>query len=197
VFVVQLRAKPQRYLAVVGVLIVASIIIMSNFWQSDAASLISQRYLSSFKDASGRLEQNGILPATVIIERYAMMGEGLGFFTLGSGSWGGRQLWDFIATRGVSEDSWLRFIAETGLFGLAVYAWLYFSLMRRAIAKVRRSTSGSRRGLAWFALLWLLSIGMWSVTHDVLANSVGMSIGLGLCGSILLRQEDVGRGVQV
>lgn len=152
--------------------------------------LLLARYLSSFKDVFLRINENLVLPLFDIVHRYGVIGEGMGYFTLGAARFGGAVLYETVTTAGVAENSWLRLIAEMGLLAAALFAVMLLLLVVRAIriSSYRRVAASCQvRAVAVFFICWLVSISMWAITHDVFSNSTMMSIGFMLGGPAFLR----------
>lgn len=182
----RVRHRAGWSLLIPGLLISVGAVALYSFVPEELTELASRRYLSAFSDSLRRVEQNLLEPMVAITKQYGIVGEGLGYFTLGARNFGGALLYEFIPGVGIAENSWLRLIAEIGLIGAMLFGTTLVFLIGKA-ARSRKVVSGGityqTRAAAIFAICWLVSISAWGITHDVFSNSVGISIGLALCGS--------------
>jgi hypothetical protein len=62
----------------------------------------------------------------------------------------------------------------------------FSTVLARAFSVARSHTQGITAASATFHVLWMLSLILWSNTADVFANSVSISIGYALSGSLML-----------
>jgi hypothetical protein len=157
------------------------------------ARLVSLRVLSGFHDVPERLSNNVIQPIAYAAGRWAMVGEGLGAFSVGSSAFGGRPLYEAIPA-GTAENSWLRIMAEQGLPGLIAYAMTWGTLLLLALYRWSQwrgwSSPGRGRDLGGCILLFvifeLVALASWANTHDVLGNVTTMAVAMGFVGVICL-----------
>jgi hypothetical protein len=140
------------------------------FLSQQARDLILERFASGFTEAGQRTSETST-GGQEILSRYGLYGEGLGFFSLGSENFGGQLIYEFDTAFSAVENSWLRIIAETGLPG----ATLILLLLWRIVTRSRRALQSRVLGQfelwwAWVPLFGAISVGLWSLTHDVLGN---------------------------
>ncbi len=180
------RNRSRKQLLILGLLSSLGAVALYFVLPAELTELVTRRYLSAFSDSGGRIEQNLLEPIAVITKQYGIVGEGLGFFTLGARNFGGALLYESVPGAGIAENSWLRLIAELGLLGAVLFAATLVFLIGKAVRLRKVVVSGRHRqtrAASIFAACWLLSISAWAITHDVFSNSVGASVGMALCGS--------------
>lgn len=169
-----------------SVLFSAVIIIISTIVfvvPSDLGMLIFERLGSGFTLIPDRLDTNLFSGIGNLFSTYPVIGEGLGFFTLGSARFGGAVLYDFIPN--ASENAWFRIIAEVGVVGLFLFILLFSCIALYAYRTIKLHTENT--GL--FTFYWLLSIGCWSFTHDIFSNVLLTVIGFSFSGEIFSYRE--------
>ncbi len=188
ILTVKLKKSVTAIVGFVGV-VIATVASSMYFAPIELSELVVVRYLSGFQDVPLRITENLTKPASAIIDLYGWMGKGLGFFTFGSDRFGGFQMYEYLNVPGTLENSWLRIVAEIGLIGALLYVCVYAYIIAIALKTTQWRAAFRPRAfihVGVFATCWLTSTTLWSITHDVLANSVGMSVGFALSGAILV-----------
>jgi hypothetical protein len=132
--------------------------------------LVVERFESGFTEAGQRASETST-GWQEILARYGVYGEGLGFFSLGAQSSGGQLIYNFDTDFRSVENSWLRIIAETGLPGASLVLLILFRIVMRSWRAVRSGALGPfELWWAWVPLFGAISVGLWSLTHDVLGD---------------------------
>jgi hypothetical protein len=136
------------------------------------------RIASGFDEIPWRIEANVLRPATEVLERYLVIGEGPGMFSSGLRNFAeSDHALEHVFL--VTENGWLRTVAELGLIGMLLYGLMLWTL----------ATGGIRLSGRFFNYLTLLclALAVWSNTHDLFNNYVMMWQGFLLAGVVLLR----------
>jgi hypothetical protein len=137
------------------------------------------RIASGLDEIPRRLEGNVLRPATGVLERHFVIGEGPGMFSSGL-----RNLAEsdhaFEHVFLVTENGWLRTAAELGLIGMLLYGLMLWTL----------ATAGIRLSGRVFNYLTVLclALALWSNTHDLFNNYVMVWQGFLLGGFVLLKR---------
>lgn len=110
-----------------------------------------------------------------VLDSYWLSGEGLGFFTFGSSSYGGTIIYKFDPRFRSTENTWLRIIGETGVIGvlLIMICFLYIILRMRYIAK---NVEKKDKWVAYTAMFCASGFSVWGITHDIIGNYLTMSL---------------------
>lgn len=146
--------------------------------------LLAGRVISGIQDVAPRAIDNVVRPSAYVFKEYGWSPAGMGAFSLGSGRFGGRPLYDLVPI-GTAENSWLRILAEQGFPGLAFAAafWgVIFGLGLRACYKARGRTDyfdgqlRVSRDITIYGPAVLLIFVLWANTHDIMGNVTVMSI---------------------
>lgn len=178
--------------------LIGSVVSLSWSIFPEISSLIWMRFVSGFIDVPHRVFDNLILPAGYVYEKYALAPAGVGAYSLGAQVFGGEPLYNIVPI-GTAENSWLRLLAEEGLPGLLAGMIFWSALCLYAIRHAVRLHRGSNEmGLlvshlsygAAFALGYML---FWSNTHDIIGNTVPMSMVLLQFGVLNKRSVSYGR----
>ncbi len=122
----------------------------------------------------------------VLIENYALIGVGFGFFTLGSGYFGGMPAYEGLKSLHVSEGTPPRIIGEIGFMGSLMLLLALITLIHRGFIAFRKSNSSSIQISGLFFGLWGISMIFWSLTHDVFANTVSTFTAATFSGGVLV-----------
>jgi hypothetical protein len=134
------------------------------------------RIASGIDEIPSRLQANVLQPATGVLERYLVIGEGPGMFSSGLRNFAesDHALEHVLGT----ENGWLRTAAELGLIGMLLYGLMLWTL----------ATAGIRLSGRFFNYLTVLclALALWSNTHDLFNNYVMMWQGFLLAGVVLL-----------
>lgn len=162
--------------------------------------LVLLRAVSGFVDIPERFRANVFEPAWYVVNRFGLVGEGIGAFSLGSGPWGGMPLYEVVPV-GSAENSWLRIIAEQGVIGLGFQMVFWLGLLWASWATWRRSTerrlacplgANELRVVVVFPGVVLAVLLLWANTHDVVGNVTVMSLALVLFGLPLSEMRGAG-----
>jgi len=165
----------------------------------EIGTIMLTRSLSVVSDIPWRIYDNVMLPMTYVWDRYALAPAGAGAFSLGSGAFGGLPLYE-VVPMGTAENGWLRLLAEEGIVGLlgGVVFWtgLFLYAVRVAAAISRRHAVALDDGAGQFTRLLVIGAAvilgvflLWSNTHDILGNTLAMSLCLVVFGVIGIRDR--------
>lgn len=155
-----------------------------------ASEAVGGRIASIIPQVWDRVSVNVQGPAADVLARYAVMGEGFGFYALGSARVGGEVLFESTTIAGAAESGWMRVVAEVGLVGLLMQGLFFAGLIGLAARRARESRVAAQRPMALYSALWLGSMCIWSLTHDTLSNATIMAVGYGFAGVLLLPSVD-------
>lgn len=148
-----------------------------------------ERFYYAILDIPSRIDGNFTKPIQSVLNDYLASGRGFGYYTFGSRLFGGKIVYhdDQIKLFGFGESSLIRLCLEVGLLATLVNIAAFATLYHRAIKvfkKYRQCPSGAT---AIFYMLWIASLGMWSNTADVFADTVPMFFGYAMSGALLLK----------
>ena len=139
----------------------------------DLLTVVWLRFSSVLASVDDRITQNlhGALEA---FEQFGMFGKGLGFFSFGSGPYGGAVYYEYMfnADRyvGFGENAWLRIQGETGTLGLLSCAGLVYWLARTSLRRFFLERNPEMRAFHFMAGAIGISLAAWAFTADVFAN---------------------------
>jgi hypothetical protein len=136
------------------------------------------RIASGLDEIPWRLQANVLRPATGVLERYLVIGEGPGMFSSGLRNFAEP---DHVLEHVflVTENGWLRMAAELGVIGMLLYGLMLWSLFAAGIRLSGRFFN--------YLTVFCLALALWSNTHDLFNNYVMMWQGFLLAGIVLLR----------
>jgi hypothetical protein len=120
-----------------------------------------------------------------LVDNFTFFGEGFGFFTLGSGYFGGVPSYVGLRTYGISEGTLGRVIGEVGLIGAIFLISIFFVLLARGVVIYKTSRVSANKVSCLFFVMWSASMMFWSLTHDVFANTVSTFMAAAFSGGIL------------
>lgn len=171
-----------------GLLIAAG---LSGTWvaQPDITTAVYDRFASVINAIPNRLEGNLWLPIQTVLEDYLISGDGLGYFTFGSRSFGGTLVYEGIEMEGLGESSLIRLCGEVGLLVAMTMVLAYLTIVARAWSLFRAEFGTPRACGALFFCMWVVCLMLWSNTADVFANSIVTTLGFGLGGASLCSLE--------
>lgn len=172
-------------LAVGAVAGIASAMNLSDGALAQVASLMWARFVSGITGIPLRLEDNVIAPRSYVMATFGLRPAGMGAFSFGSSSFGGQPL-DEVVPFGTAENTWLRLLAEEGIFVLVGEAILWISLcvfaIRRGIKRDGYQVRQLARSISQGAGIILAVLMLWANTHDILGSTVPMSLSMTLLG---------------
>jgi hypothetical protein len=168
-----LEGKTKVFLRMVlGISLLSILIAVMN---PDVLLAFSDRMASGFTDAGQRVaEQGGALAG---MARYPLMGEGLGFFSLGGERFGGQSYFSYMSEfGGGGENSWLSIQGETGTLGVMFYALALLFIVSKSFRNFRKASSFGATDVSWHlaAAFIPLAVSMWALTHNVFSNYLQM-----------------------
>lgn len=168
-----------RVFLVLGVAMIAVF-----FVNAELGDLIWNRFSSVVGSIGDRLAEN-TSDAVASIERFPVVGKGLGYFSFGGRQYGGDIYYEYMAQFGHSgnENSWLRIQGETGILGLLLFAMLVFSVTVRSLREFRLQRDPEARAIHFAAGTMAISLTAWAFTHDVFANYLFLMQWFTLCGA--------------
>ncbi len=144
--------------------------------EGGVVALVIARIWSGFTDSTLRFKDNFMVVLPQVLDKFGLFGAGSGAFSLGSGSFGGRPLYEVVDV-GTAENQWLRLYAEIGFPGVILVGWAIAWLGYLAVRLSYRTAVGEsaevalRRKLAPFYLYVLIMLFVWGFTHDVLGST--------------------------
>jgi hypothetical protein len=136
-----------------------------------------ERIASGLGEIPARLEVNLLRPATAVLERYLLIGNGPGFFSAGLRNFAGASQADQYVFM-IAENGWLRTAAEVGVIGMLLYGWMLWTL--GAVGSCL-----SRRRFNYLSVL-CIGVALWANTHDLFNNYVMIWQGFLLGGVVVL-----------
>ena len=146
---------------------------------------VNDRFASVITAIPIRLEGNLWLPIQTILDEYLVSGEGLGYFTFGSRSFGGILVYKGIKLEGLGESSLIRLSGEVGLLVAMTIIMAYLMVVARSWRFYREHSGSPAASGALFFGIWMVCLMLWSNTADVFANSIVTTLGFGLGGATL------------
>ncbi|KAF0281236.1 hypothetical protein BA900_05610 [Spiribacter roseus] len=108
---------------------------------------------------------------------YPLLGEGLGFFSLGAEPFGGEIYYSYMGRFGGSgENSWLSIQGEVGILGVAAFAVGLLLIVSRALRAYICAGGANGKNWEWHiaAAVFPLALGLWALTHHVFSNYLHM-----------------------
>lgn len=154
------------------------------------ASLLFDRFISVFQDVFHRLDVNLVQSYLNIFERYWLMGDGPGSYSLGSAAYGGAIIYEIDPIFADAENSWLRIMAELGLIGAVLYMFFFFLVIKACFIIFWRYRFSEEGSLPLAVVIWSSSVVFWANTHDVLGSATTLSIGFAFVGLVLYSGQE-------
>lgn len=151
------------------------VITAALFGGSDFLASINARYLGMGSESIERLDQSA--PFYDVLNDAGIFGQGVGLYSFGASS--------FMDTpEFVTEQAWLRLLAEWGVMGMLMILGFFLSVIHSCTKRSRYETKGTVSDVLRFASLAIAaSLFTWGFTHDVLANTLTMQIAFTVFGS--------------
>jgi len=158
---------------VLGLCIILTIIAIVNL---DVFFAFTERMASGFTGAAERGGEDGSR-ALVGLARYPLMGEGLGFFSLGGEIFGGQIYYSYMAQfGGGGENSWLSTQGEAGILGVMFYALALLLIIIKSYGNFKASSKSHATDISWHlaAAFFPCAMSLWALTHHVFSNYLQM-----------------------
>ena len=137
---------------------------------------VADRAISGFLGGFERVAEQGA-HWNVGFLQYPVVGEGLGFFSLGAEAFGGEIYYSYMGRfGGGGENSWLSIQGEAGIFGVAAFAVALLLVVQRAWGAYQLNGGSRGRGWEWHisAAIFPLALSLWALTHHVFSNYLHM-----------------------
>ncbi|MRH78512.1 hypothetical protein GH984_07310 [Spiribacter sp. C176] len=137
---------------------------------------VVDRVVSGFLGGFERVAEQGAGWSTGFMT-YPLLGEGLGFFSLGAEPFGGEIYYSYMGRfGGGGENSWLSIQGEVGILGVAAFAVGLLLIVSRALRAYIRSGGPNGRNWEWHiaAAVFPLALSLWALTHHVFSNYLHM-----------------------
>jgi hypothetical protein len=158
---------------VLGLCIILTIIAIVNL---DVFFAFTERMASGFTGAAERGGEDGSR-ALVGLARYPLMGEGLGFFSLGAERLGGQIYYIYMAQfGGGGENSWLSTQGEAGILGVMFYALALLLIVIKSYKNFKVASRSRAKDVSWHlaATFFPIAMSLWALTHHVFSNYLQM-----------------------
>lgn len=193
IVILLIKKRKIMFLSIIALMFFLISVIWIYFWEKSDISItwiITMRVISIINEIPYRLRNNLLEPIQYTIDRFGLIGEGMGAFSLGSAYWGGIPLY-YVIPVGTAENSWLRIIAEQGIIGFIIQLifWVVLFLFTLVTAWKRHKTKlihnwfHPNMDLLLFCPVVVLAVlFFWANTHDIIGNVTVMSIALGMFG---------------
>ena len=137
---------------------------------------VVDRVASGFLGGFERVAEQGAGWSTGFMT-YPLLGEGLGFFSLGAESFGGEIYYSYMGRfGGGGENSWLSIQGEAGILGVAAFAVALLLVVSRALKAYVRTGGPNGENWEWHiaAAVFPLALSLWALTHHVFSNYLHM-----------------------
>jgi hypothetical protein len=137
---------------------------------------VVDRVVSGFLGGFERVAEQGAGWCTGFMT-YPLLGEGLGFFSLGGERFGGEIYYSYMGRfGGGGENSWLSIQGEVGILGVAAFAVGLLLIVSRALRAYICTGGVNGKNWEWHiaAAVFPLALSLWALTHHVFSNYLHM-----------------------
>lgn len=167
---VAVRAK-QTFLIFRLLLIVLILLFFSFLVDENIRQLLFGRLISGLFDASERILENSN-SSSEVLSQFFFHGKGIGFFSFGGNAFGGGIFYDYMRKfeAGNLENGWFRILGESGFGGLFSFFAMLLIFLRRTMFRLKHTNVMDGLALHYSALIMIVALSVWSLTHDVFAN---------------------------